>query len=168
MTPGLLLILGITTVILVSQFSVRPVRSAAYLWVALLIARGCVPPGPSRATAAGVAFLVAGTVVSVAAGVLRGRTMPMWRGEDGRLYRKGGRVTLLLWLATVAVKTGLGAIAEAAFGEPFNGNALWLGLGVTLGAQHLVMTYYGRRLPLRESSSQPSTSTRDQDIRSTS
>ncbi|MEV8038926.1 hypothetical protein [Streptomyces sp. NPDC086182] len=68
--------------------------------------RGCVPPGPSRTTSAGVAFLVAGLVVSVAAGILRGRTMPMWRDAGGRLYRKGGRVTLLLWLATVFVKLG--------------------------------------------------------------
>jgi hypothetical protein len=105
--------------------------------------------------------LVAGLVVSVAAGILRGRTMPMWRDAGGRLYRKGGRVTLLLWLATVFVKLGLGVIAEAAFDEPFNGNALWLGLGITLGAQHLVMTHYARRLPVPESSSQPSTSARD-------
>ncbi|MEU5594981.1 hypothetical protein [Streptomyces sp. NPDC020298] len=146
MTPNLLLIVGITAVVMVSQFSARPVRPLAYLWVALLLARGCVPPGPSRTTAAGVAFLVAGLVVSVAAGVLRGRTMPMWRDASGRLYRKGGRVTLVLWLATVVVKLGLGAIAEVAFGEPFNDDALWLGLGVTLGAQQLVMTYYGRRL----------------------
>ncbi|MEU6553246.1 hypothetical protein ABZ915_23630 [Streptomyces sp. NPDC046915] len=147
MTHSLLLIVGITVVVMVSQFSARPVRPVAYLWVALLLVRGCLPPGPSRTTSAGVAFLVVGLVVSVVAGVLRGRTMPMWRDTEGRLYRKGGRVTLVLWLATVVVKLGLGAIAEVAFGEPFNGDALWLGLGVTLGAQHLVMTYYGRRLP---------------------
>ncbi|MCQ9184596.1 hypothetical protein KMT30_37275 [Streptomyces sp. IBSBF 2953] len=162
MTSSVFLIVGITAVIVVSQFSVRPVRPVVYAWVALLVVRGCVPPGPSRTTAAGIAFLVAGLVVSVVAGVLRGRTMPMWRGADGRLYRKGGRMTLLLWLATVAVKLGLGAIAEAAFGEPFNGNALWLGLGITLGAQHLVMTRLGRRLTAPESSSQPSTCARDQ------
>ncbi|MFF0160491.1 hypothetical protein ACFYRY_23620 [Streptomyces sp. NPDC005263] len=167
MTSGLLLIVGVTTVVVVSQFSVRRVRSLAYLWVALLIVRGCVPPGPSRTTSAGVAFLAAGLVVSMVAGVLRGRTMPVWRDTDGRLYRKGGQVTLLLWLATIVVKLGLGAIAEAAFGEPFNGNALWLGLGITLGAQHLVMTYYGRRLPIPASSSQAPTRARDQDIQST-
>ncbi|MET7699434.1 MULTISPECIES: hypothetical protein [unclassified Streptomyces] len=159
MTHSLLLIIGITAVIMWSQFSARPVRSLTYVWVALLIVRGCVPPGPSRMTSAGIAFLVAGLIVSVLAGVLRGRTMPIWREGDGRLYRKGGRETLLLWLATIAVKLGLGAVAEAAFDEPFNGNALWLGLGVTLGVQHLVMTYYGRRLPVPESTSQLSLDT---------
>jgi hypothetical protein len=159
-TPSLLLVIGITAVIVWSQFSARPVRSLTHVWVALLIVRGCVPPGPSRTTIAGIAFLVAGLIVSVLAGVLRGRTMPIWREADGRLYRKGGRETLLLWLATVAVKLGLGVVAEAAFGEPFNGNALWLGLGVTLGVQQLVMTYYGRRLSVPESTSQLSIGTR--------
>lgn len=160
MTSSLLLIVGVTAVVVWSQFSRRPVRSLTYVWVALLIVRGCVPPGPSRMTSAGIAFLVAGLIVSVVAGVLRGRTMPLWREADGRLYRKGGRETLLLWLATIVVKVGLGAVAEAAFGEPFNGNALWLGLGVTLGVQHLVMTFYGRRVPVPESTSPLPTDTR--------
>jgi len=159
-TSSLLLIVGVTAVVVWSQFSRRPVRSLTYVWVALLIVRGCVPPGPSRMTSAGIAFLVAGLIVSVVAGVLRGRTMPLWREADGRLYRKGGRETLLLWLATIVVKVGLGAVAEAAFGEPFNGNALWLGLGVTLGVQHLVMTFYGRRVPVPESTSPLPTDTR--------
>ncbi|MFB0614793.1 hypothetical protein [Streptomyces sp. AGS-58] len=153
MTPGLLFVSGVTAVIVWSQFSARPVRSPTYAWVALLVIRGCVPPGPSRTTFAGIAFLVAGLVISVVAGVLRGRTMLIWREADGRLYRRGGRDTLLLWLATVALKLALGAVAQAAFGEPFDGNALWLGLGVTLGVQHLVMTYCGRRLPAPEPTS---------------
>ncbi|BFV61073.1 hypothetical protein KCMC57_up61770 [Kitasatospora sp. CMC57] len=165
MTPGQLLILVVTAAIVVSQFSARPVRAVTYLWVALLIVRGCVPPGPSSPTAAGVAFLVAGLVVSIAAGVLRGRTMPIWREPDGRLQRKGDRLTLLLWLATIAVKLGLGALAEAAFGEPFNANALWLGLGVTLGVQQVVLTYCGRRLPRPEPSGGPATRTGDGGLR---
>ncbi|KQV09912.1 hypothetical protein ASE03_26280 [Kitasatospora sp. Root187] len=142
-----MLIVVVTAVIVLSQFSARPVRAVTYLWVALLIVRGCVPPGPSSPTTAGVAFLAAGLAVSVAAGFLRGRTMPMWRDVSGRLHRRGNRLTLLLWLATIAVKLGLGALAEVAFGEPFNANALWLGLGITLGTQQVALTYYGRRLP---------------------
>ncbi|MCX4885096.1 hypothetical protein [Streptomyces sp. NBC_00847] len=160
MTSSVLLVIGITAVIVWSQFSARPVRSATYVWVVLLIVRGCIPPGPSRTTAAGIAFLVAGLVVSALAGFLRGRTMPMWREADGRLFRKGGRETLLLWIATIVAKLVLGAVAEAAFGEPFNGTALWLGLGVTLGVQQLVMTYHGRRVPVPEPTSQLSTDTR--------
>ncbi|MGW5362479.1 hypothetical protein [Actinopolymorpha pittospori] len=154
---NLLLIVGVTAVILVSQFSTRPVRTLTYLWVALLLARGCVPPGPARATGAGIAFLVLGLVVSAVFGYARGRTMPMWRDAAGRLCRRGGRVTLLLWLATLAARLGLGALAVLAFGEPFNGDALWLGVGVTLGVQQVVMTYYGRRVPLPGSSPAPVT-----------
>ncbi|GAA4571404.1 hypothetical protein [Planotetraspora kaengkrachanensis] len=147
-TSDLALIVGVTVLILVSQFSVRPVRPLTYLWVALLVARGCVPPGPARTTAAGIALLIAGLAVSVVFGVLRGRTMPMWRDQNGRLYRRGGQVTLLLWLATIAARLSLGAVGELAFGEPFNGNALWLGIGISFGVQHLVTTRYGRRVPV--------------------
>ncbi|GAB2826681.1 hypothetical protein GCM10027176_33850 [Actinoallomurus bryophytorum] len=145
-TPNLLLVAGITAVIIVSQFSVRPVRPLTYLWVALLIARGCVPPGPARMTVAGIAILVVGLLVSVVFGVLRGRTMPMWRDASGRLYRRGGLVTLLLWITTLATRLGLGVFAVLVLDEPFNGNALWLGIGVTFGVQQLVMTYRGRGL----------------------
>jgi hypothetical protein len=144
--PNLLFAAAITAVIIVSQFSARPVRPLTYLWVALLIVRGCAPPGPARMTAAGVAFLVAGLLVSVVFGVLRGRTMPMWRDSSGRLYRKGGLVTLLLWIATLSARLGLGVFAELVLGEPFNGKAVWLGIGVTFGVQQLVMTHHGRRL----------------------
>lgn len=143
----LLFVLGVVTVIVISQFTARPVRPLTYLWVALLIARGCVPPGPATATAGGIAVLIAGLVVSVFFGVLRGRTMPMWRDDSGRLYRKGGRVTLLLWLATLATRLLLGGFAQVALGEPFNLNALWLGIGVTFGAQQIVMACYGRLIP---------------------
>ena len=144
--PNLLLAATVTAAIIVSQFSARPVRPLAYLWVALLIVRGCAPPGPARMTAAGIAILVAGLLVSVVFGVLRGRTMPMWRDSSGRLYRKGGRVTLLLWIATIFARLGIGVFAGLVLGEPFNGNALWLGIGVTFGVQQLVMTHRGRRL----------------------
>jgi hypothetical protein len=143
----LLFVLGVVTVIVISQFTARPVRSLTYLWVALLIVRGCVPPGPATTTAAGIAVLIAGLIISVLFGVLRGRTMPMWRDDAGRLYRKGGRITLLLWLATFASRLLLGAFAQVAFHEPFNLNALWLGIGVTFGTQQIIMTLRGRRVP---------------------
>jgi hypothetical protein len=143
----LLFVLGVVTVIVISQFTARPVRSLTYLWVALLIVRGCVPPGPASTTVAGIAVLLAGLLISVLFGILRGRTMPMWRDDTGRLYRKGGRITLLLWLATLASRLLLGAFAQVTFHEPFNLNALWLGIGVTFGTQQIIMTLRGRRVP---------------------
>ncbi|MEV4317135.1 hypothetical protein [Actinocrispum sp. NPDC049592] len=140
------LIAGITAFVVVRQFTVREVNSRMYIWIALLIVRGVVPPGPARMTVAGIAFLVAALVISVVFGVLRGTTMPMWRGEAGKVLRRGGRVTLVLWLATILVRLALGGWAQVQFGEPFNVDALWLGIGVTLAVQQFVMTRRAGRL----------------------
>ncbi|MER7004926.1 hypothetical protein ABT297_18035 [Dactylosporangium sp. NPDC000555] len=145
-----LIIVAITVFVIIRQFSVREVRPEMLVWTALLVARGCFPPGPARATVAGIGLLAAALVVSVIFGVLRGSTMPMWRADSGLVVRKGGRVTLWLWLATIAARLVLGAIGSAAFGEPLNFNALWLGMGVTLGVQHLVMTRRAAAITARD------------------
>ncbi|GAA4636229.1 hypothetical protein GCM10023196_085140 [Actinoallomurus vinaceus] len=147
MTVNVALPVGIALLVIGLQFTTRPVRWQNWIWVVLCVARGFVPPGPSRATAAGIGLLVVSLIASAIFGVLRGRTMPMWRGQDGLVYRRGGGVTLLLWLATVATRLALGALGQAVFAEPFALDALWLGLGVTLAAQQLVMTHRATRLP---------------------
>ena len=66
---------------------------------------------PHTATAA--AFLVSGLVLGVVhVGVARGRLTRLWRDEcDGRVYTRGTAVTIGLFLALVAVKCALGALA---------------------------------------------------------
>jgi len=142
-----LFVLGVVTVMLLSQFTARPVRPLTYLWVGLLVARGSAPPGPASPTANGIAVLVAGLVVSVVFGVLRGRTIPMWRDDTGRLYRKGSRVTLLLWLVTFAARLLVGGLGLVMLSEPANLDALWLGISVTFGVQQIVISHRGRHLP---------------------
>ncbi|MDX3193717.1 hypothetical protein PV458_35395 [Streptomyces sp. MN03-5084-2B] len=137
-------IVVVAAIVIVSQFSVREVRGQTFLWVALLVLRGLLPPGPAALTTAGIVFLVVGLVVSALFGVFRGRTMPMWRDDTGKLVRKGGRTTLVLWILTLVARLGLGAVESLGFGEPFNSNALWLGVGVTLGVQQWIML---RRAP---------------------
>ncbi|AGL16051.1 hypothetical protein [Actinoplanes sp. N902-109] len=143
----LLLVLAILVLVVARQLTARRVRPVAYLWVVLLIARACVPPGPAMTTLAGIGVLIVGLLGSVAFGILRGATISLWRDEDGRLYRKGGRVTVLLWLATIVTRVLISAIGMAVFNQPFNLNAIWLGLGVTLGAQHAATMYRGRLIP---------------------
>ena len=130
---------GITALVVAAQFHTRRVRVLAFVWVMLLVARGCVPPGPSRATALSIAVLVASLLMSAAFGVLRGRTMPLWRATDGAVYRRGDRTTFLLWLATIAAKLALALAAQQLLREPINLDALWLGLGVTVAAQQCVL-----------------------------
>lgn len=147
MTLDVALPVGITVLVIGLQFTTRPVRWQAWIWVVLCVARGLVPPGPARATTAGIALLVASLLASALFGAVRGRTMPMWRGRDGVVYRRGGGVTLLLWLATIATRLVFAAVGHAVFDEPVDLDAVWLGLGVTLAAQHLVMTRRAGRLP---------------------
>jgi hypothetical protein len=135
-------VLVIAAIVIVVQFNQREVRNQSYLWVALLVLRGFLPPGPTDLTVAGIGLLIVGLVFSAWFGLLRGRTMPMWLDERGLVLRKGNRTTLWLWVATVAARFVVDAIGYVAFHEPFNGNALWLGVGVTLGVQQVVM---GRR-----------------------
>ena len=142
-----LLIGGITALILIGQFRTRPVSPLMYLWVGLLIARGLVPPGPARPTPAGIGALAVALCLSAAFGVLRGRSMPIWRDAAGTVLRRGDRTTFLLWLATVATKLAVGAVAVVIAGEPVNVDALWLGMGVTLCAQQVVMAARAHRLP---------------------
>ncbi|GAA0390424.1 hypothetical protein [Streptomyces luteireticuli] len=142
-----LLVLGITALVLVLQFRARRVRAVAFVWVALLVVRGLVPPGPARATAAGLAFLALGLAVSAAFGVLRGRAMPLWRDADGTVWRRGDSAVLRLWLLTVVARCAVSAVEYALTDEPFNGNAFLLGFGVTLGVQHAVLLF--RRGTLR-------------------
>jgi hypothetical protein len=68
---------------------------------------------------------------------------------EGRVFRKGDRRILLLWLLTVAVRLVFGGVGAVAFHKAFNADELWLGMGVTLAAQHVVMTRRKADAPLR-------------------
>jgi hypothetical protein len=138
---------GITVLVVAGQFRTRRIRSRTFLWATLLVARGCVPPGPSRATAISITLLVMALLISAAFGALRGRTMPIWRGPDGTVYRRGDRTTLMLWLATITAKVGMVAAAQVLFAEPVNLDALWLGLGVTVAVQQYVVMRRAAQMP---------------------
>ena len=142
------IVVAVVVLVVVRQFTVRPVTPRMYIWVALLVARGCVPPGPARLTPAGVVVLAASLAVSVGFGYVRGRAMPVWRDGDGGIWRRGGRVVFLLWLATLAARVVVDGFGQVVLHEPFNLDALWLGFGVTLAVQHFVTGVRGRRLPV--------------------
>jgi hypothetical protein len=120
-----------------------------------MMVNGCVPPGPDgrRRTPAGAGLLATGLVVSVAFGVVRGRTLPMWRDADGRLYRKSDRQTFLPWLATLVARLLFGVLGTALLAEAIHAKTLWLGVGVTVGVQQTVMLYRARTLPSRPATS---------------
>ncbi|WP_018680821.1 hypothetical protein [Actinokineospora enzanensis] len=149
---SVLLVVAVLALVLFTQFSTRPVRASAFIWVALLVARGIAPPGPAAPTTTGITFLVGGLLLSAALGAWRGATMPMWRDDTGRVVRRGNRVTLALWLLTLAVRV-VSAVAEHLVDHAaFNPNGLWLGFGVTLAAQHALLLRRASALPASVSS----------------
>jgi hypothetical protein len=149
-TANTVFILGVLAIVLARQFTTRPVRSAVYLWIGLLLLRGLLPPGPAQPTAIGIIFLVTGLVASAALGWWRGATVPMWRDATGRLVRRGNGVTLALWGLTVLVRLVITLAEYLIDHAPFNGNALWLGVGITLAAQQAAMVLRARRVPVHE------------------
>jgi hypothetical protein len=144
-----LLIVGITTIVVVRQFTAQQVTNRMFFWVGVLIIRGCVPPGPAEMKPASITLLVISLIASVVFGVWRGVAFPMWKDAEGRVFRKGDRRILVLWLLTVAVRLVCGGIGAVAFHEAFNADAIWLGMGVTLAVQHAVMTRRKADAPLR-------------------
>ena len=60
-----------------------------------------------------VALLAAGIALSLVVGLLRGRLTRVWR-DAGRVYARGTAVTIGLFLAMIAAKFGLGAVAYVA------------------------------------------------------
>ena len=139
---------AIVAIVLIRQFTVRPVRASMFVWIVLLLARGILPPGPVRPTATGIGFLAAALVASAVIGVWRGKAVPMWRTDSGQVFRRGDRLTLGLWVLTIAVRLALAVAENHVDHTPFNANALWLGAGVTLGAQQLVMLWHAPRIPV--------------------
>ena len=61
--------------------------------------------------AAAVAVLAISAILSVVVGLARGRLTKIWLQPDGRIFRQGTAVTVGLFLAMVAAKFLLGAVA---------------------------------------------------------
>src|SRR5579859_7528212 len=100
------------------------------------------------ASAAAVTALGVSVVTALVFGVARGITTQVW-WSDGRRLRKGGTVTLILWIVGIGLRILIAVISRregvatnVATGEiPFF-------LGVTLAAQNLVIWYRGQELPV--------------------
>ncbi|MGV4983702.1 hypothetical protein ACVB8X_38230 [Streptomyces sp. NRAIS4] len=87
-----------------------------------------------------VVLLVASLAVAAVFGAVRARTVRVWREPQGEVLRKGTVATTGLWLASVAVHTGLAVWIDQAAGTGFLGTAsLYAYLAMGLGTQNLLV-----------------------------
>ena len=89
-------------------------------------------------TAADIVFLVVGGALAAALGAARGATVELF-ARDGELWQRYRPVSVALWLALIAAKLILAAIAGAAGASAAAGtNGLLLALGISLAAEAAV------------------------------
>jgi hypothetical protein len=88
----------------------------------------------------GLLLIILGVAISVALGVPRGATIQVWRGEDGRWWRRGSKATLALWGALFVARGGLYFVAQASGHQAASGlGPLLLALAISFASQNLVI-----------------------------
>ncbi|WAL67434.1 DUF1453 family protein [Amycolatopsis cynarae] len=156
MAPLQILIYVALAVFVLWRVVIRQVRGSTLttrrmvLVPALLLVIGaadCVPELP-HASAAEIAFTAVDLLVLAPLGIARGVTTRVSE-RDGYAFQKGGTPTLVLWLATVAIRVGL-AVLGAHFGAlgALTTASLWLSLGLSLAIQNAVIGAKARRAGL--------------------
>ncbi|MFF4602796.1 hypothetical protein ACFY12_08600 [Streptomyces sp. NPDC001339] len=91
-------------------------------------------------TALPVILLVVSLAVAAGFGVVRARTVRIWRGPQGVVLRKGTVATTGLWLASVGVHLGLGLWIDHVTGVGVLGAvSLYAYLAIGLGTQNLLV-----------------------------
>lgn len=130
--------------VLARQLQKRSVREDSRPVVLLiLVVLGVIELGqfvkahPVNAT--GVAMLAASLVVAAVFGVIRARTIRLWR-EDGVLYRQGNALTVVLWLVAIGVHFGADVlIDDSGAAKGLSSAALLLYIAVSFGVQRVVV-----------------------------
>jgi hypothetical protein len=91
------------------------------------------------ATSAGVIALVASLGSAVVFGLARGASTRVWQ-EAGSVLRQGAPLTVVLWIISIVLRAGIGALAHrAGVAQSVTLGELPLFFGVTLAAQNLVI-----------------------------
>lgn len=90
--------------------------------------------------AAAIGYLVFSVALSVAFGVWRGARISIWRDQTGVLMSQGNRTTIVLWVALLASKFALGAVASITKWFPVeHAGEVFLFLALSFVAQNLVV-----------------------------
>jgi hypothetical protein len=120
------------------QVITRKVRAQNFIGVAIYVALG-LATGITPDTAMGHRFLVIGLIVSAVFGVWRGLVTKVWVDSSGTFWRRGGVPVLIIWFLTLVARLEVAYYAHARYGVPIEIGDLWLGFGVTIGVQNIVI-----------------------------
>ena len=131
-------ILVVLFIVIRLQVITRKVRAQNFLGVAIYIALG-LATGVTPDTSMGHLFLVIGLIVSAVFGVWRGLVMKVWVDSLGTYWRRGGVPVLIIWFLTLAGRLGVSYYAHAKYRVPLEIGDLWLGFGVTIGVQNILI-----------------------------
>ena len=91
-----------------------------------------------------ILLTVGSLVLAAVFGVLRAFTVRLWR-EDGKLYRQGNVLTIVLWLVSIGTHFGVDALIDGS-AKGLSTSTLLLYLAVTLGVQQIVVRYRATQL----------------------
>jgi membrane protein CcdC involved in cytochrome C biogenesis len=136
-----LVVVALVLVLVVArQFRERPVsgRQAVVPLVLTAVGLYTLVQAHPAVTALGVVLTAVELVATAGLGVLRGNSVRLFE-RDGVLMQRGGAPTLVLWVVTIGVRIGLGALAAALGAGALTSATLTLSFGISLLVQALVL-----------------------------
>jgi hypothetical protein len=142
------LLAAVAVLVIVRQFQDRPIRALILLGAPVgLIALGSKALTSESRTGAVLALLVVDLALALGFGVWRGTSFRVWIAPDGQARRQGTRLTLVLWLISIAARGGMTAAGRLA-GSSRNAayQELPVALGLTLLAQAIVILWRASQL----------------------
>lgn len=141
--------LALIAFVLYRQMSAQPLRGRRLvLFPAALGVFGLqqLARQPLAMDVGGVALLVGGLVIGLAAGLWRGTTFRLWP-DAGRVLVKGTAMTLVTWAVLIVIRLPFAFLGQAAnHPQGFVVGELLLALAVTFAAQNAVVWARAKRL----------------------
>jgi hypothetical protein len=134
--------------IIVRQVRPRPVamRGLVVLPLVLIVigvstVAKAAPKGQSM-TSAETTWLAVDLALGVVSGVARGFTVRLYE-QAGELWRRGTRLTVILWLVTIALRVVISVVGSKHGAARVLNDGVLLTLGVSLGAQYGLVWWRG-------------------------
>ncbi|MEU9453203.1 DUF1453 domain-containing protein [Streptomyces sp. NPDC048277] len=153
-----LLIAAVVVVVIVRQFRARPVDTGRRWWLLPVILAVVALREPAVLDAhhrtESALLLATEVLVGLAMGAAWAWTTRVWTEPDGVVWTKSTKASGMVWLAGIAVRVGLFALA-ALIGVHQDSSALMLGLAVTLLVRSGILVWRAQSLPSAPSAGGP-------------